>query len=103
MAVPRPDRSHEELAIRVLEESVAGQPVAVDAVPPVDLDPGIDHHHRAEPFSLQISDQPRRIGEAPRVPGEAAEPVHVVDVEIDGVTGDAPLAELPRNLPRLIG
>ena len=75
----------------------------VDRIRLVDLHARIGDHHDAEPLGAQLVDQPGRVREPLRVPGEDPVAVHVVDVQVEHVARDRARAELGRQGSNLVG
>ena len=92
MAVARPHRAAEWLAIGPREERLLREALVVHAVAGIDLDARVDHRERLEAARVELLQHRARLREALRVPGEAAVPIHVMDVEVEHVAGYAALA-----------
>src|SRR5579885_3455542 len=90
-----PDVAVEDRAIGAAYKRVAFHPFAIDAEIGIALHPGINNGYSVEAVAAQVAQQCLWIGEALRVPGKDAIAVHMVDIQVDRVAGDA----APRNSP----
>ena len=101
--MPGPDDVAVLLARGVLQKRSALAALEIDLVAGVDLHARVDNRDHPEALVAERRDQPRGIREAFVVPREDAVAVHVVDVEVEHVAGDAARAELGRDLAHLVG
>ena len=89
MARAGPDIAHVALAIREFDEMIPGNAALVHRVARIDLDAGIDDGDDTKALLAQVGQHFFRVGEALGIEGEAAVAVHVIDVQVNRVAGDA--------------
>ena len=99
IAFARPHRPMKKLAIGQFAKDVLPHAVRADIVIHIHLDAGVDHGHGPEAIVMQVGDQPGQMGERGFIPGETAKAIHVIDIEVNGVAGDASPPEILRDFP----
>ena len=85
----RPYRSMVDLSISVPAEEVPFDTLLVDLPGRIPFQPGIGNGNDSELFCVQRLHQARRIGKGLVVPCKTAAPIHVSDVEVEHVAGNA--------------
>ncbi|MEI2692696.1 MAG: hypothetical protein V9H69_24415 [Anaerolineae bacterium] len=70
----------------------------MDGIAGIDLDPRVDDGHGLDPRGPQIGDHSPIARKGLLIPGETAEAIHVVDVQVERVQRNAAGAELGRQL-----
>ncbi len=65
----------------------------------VDLDSRINHHDSLEAISRQISDHLLRIRKVTLIPSETTVAVHIINIQIDGITRDFPFPKFRCYIP----
>ncbi|MNS28492.1 hypothetical protein D3C72_604660 [compost metagenome] len=93
-AVARPDLAHERGAVGVSDDEPPRHGLVMGGVTRLGFDAGVDDGDGPEALVAQPLDHLGRPREALGVPGEDLVGVHVVDVEVDHVGGNAAIAEL---------
>src|SRR5438094_714572 len=89
--------AHERLA-----EKLPLSSTGVDGIVLVYFDSRVDDRDQLHTECIQLAYQSGRIREPLRIPGEDPIFIHVVDVEIDGIEGNAALAKRSRHLHELV-
>src|SRR5690606_9700140 len=94
ITIAGPNRAAERPAVGQLAEKAAGQPFVVNGIARIHLDARIDDGDGVKTLLVQVGRQAWRIGKPLGAPGKDSKAVHIIDVEVDGVAGDAAAAEL---------
>ena len=91
MGSPGPDSAHEGGAVLFLAEVALLDALLVDGVALFDLDARVDDGDEVDPLLFHVCCQTGQIREFLIRDREVLVPLHVVDVQVDGVQGDAGL------------
>ena len=89
---PRPNRAHEQAAIRLLDEVILLHTLVVNRVASELLDARVNNRYKVDVLVLHARIGGFQIREMHRIPGEVLEILHVVNVHAHVVQRDVPLA-----------
>ncbi len=98
---PRPDTAFIYLPVRSSDEHMLAPALPVHWVSGVDLHARVYYGHYLETVFAKVGYQAARVGEMLRIEGEYPEPVHVVDVEVDGIAWYVGLSHRPSYFAHL--
>src|ERR1019366_1191476 len=92
-----PTRARENRPIRLLQEITIGDTLLVYPKTGINFDVGGNVYNDVDSLLAKIHNHALGIGEARSIPRENPEPIHVVDINKDGVAGNPPMAKVFRN------
>ncbi len=97
-----PDHILIDLTLRRFRKISLFRTLVIDRIPGILLDAGIDDRHKAHPHLMQILSQPFHIRELFLIHRKHPVSPHIVDIQMNRVTGNIILFHVLRNAPDIL-